>query len=71
MKSTSATLQFSGYPLQIVSHESEAAESKDSLRVINSTPVNKLSFTSGVLEKVNAMVHQPENWDVDWFNNYE
>jgi hypothetical protein len=72
MKSnTTATLQFSGYPLEIVQYKGAVTNTRTSLRLADLSPVQLRSFTFNSLQKVHAMVQAPENWDENWFSSYE
>jgi hypothetical protein len=57
------TIQFSGYPLNIV-------ETKPKFNRVELKVVKSLSDTQNLSPR-NIMVNDPTNWDIDWFNSYE
>ena len=61
--SSTAIMQFSGYPLTI-------AEPKKP-RVSNVIPIKKKVYQPITSLTGNSISNDPKNWDENWFNGYE
>ena len=62
--SSTAIMQFSGYPLTI-------AEPKKP-KVSNVIPIRKKVYLpTTIIIPVSSLSNDPKNWDENWFNGYE